>query len=266
MSDSLFDAAGGMPIRDEMTGEIVEDSDGMPITELEGHDYLELARVESIEERAAGERAWRYGHVIVDEAQDLTPMQWRMVARRARGHSMTLVGDLAQRSVGASGGWTDLLPAELGDVARFELTTNYRSPAEVAAISRRLLAELAPGLTPPMALRSSGHPPEFRATSDLRGAVEVAVAELVEQLEGGRVALIGFDLDTLDYDDVDHPLVTVLTPQAAKGLEFDAVVIVEPARYLEEPNGLSLLYVAITRTTDRLVVVHSRPLPTYLRS
>ena len=261
MSDSLFDAAAGEPLRDEMTGEVIEDSDGRPITELEGHDYLELARVQSIEERAAGERAWRYGHVIVDEAQDLTPMQWRMVARRARGHSMTLVGDLAQRSVGRAGSWSDLLPPELGDVPRFELTTNYRSPAEVADISRRVLAQLAPGLTPPVAIRSSGHPPRFRSTPDLAGEIETTVADLVDRLDGGRVAVIGFDLH-----DIEHRLVSVLTPQAAKGLEFDAVVVVEPARFLEEPNGLSLLYVAITRTTDHLVVVHRKALPDYLRS
>ena len=85
MSDGLFDQPTGFPIRDEMTGELVEDSDGFPIAELEGHDYLELRQALSLEQRTAGERAWRYGHVIVDEAQDLTPMQWRMVARRARG-------------------------------------------------------------------------------------------------------------------------------------------------------------------------------------
>jgi len=261
MSESLFGVPAGYPIRDEMTGEVVEDSDGFPITELEGHDYLELSRALSIEERAAGERAWRYGHVIVDEAQDLTPMQWRMVARRARGHSMTLVGDLAQRSVGDKGRWVDLLPAELGDVARYELTTNYRSPAEVAQLSQRLLAELAPGLTPPTAIRSSGHPPRFRLSANPAAELETVVAELTQLLDGGRLAVIGLGLDPIDRSGV-----TVLDPIAAKGLEFDAVIVVEPNRILEEPNGLSLLYVAITRTTDHLVVVHSEPLPAYLRS
>ena len=78
------------PVQDEMTGEVVSDPDGVPIAELEAQDYLELTNSVSLEERAAGERAWRFGHVIVDEAQDLTPMQWRMVARRARGHAAGL--------------------------------------------------------------------------------------------------------------------------------------------------------------------------------
>ena len=261
MSDPMYDLPAGYPIRDEVTGELIEDSDGKPITELEGHDYLELARAMSIEERSTGERAWRYGHVIVDEAQDLTPMQWRMVARRARGHSMTLVGDLAQRSGGDRGSWSDLLPAELGEVARFELTTNYRSPSEIAELSRRLLAEVAPELTPPTAIRSSGHVAQFRHSIDPVGDLEAIVAELFGVLDGGRLAVIGLDLPR-----IDHPGVTVLSPVAAKGLEFDAVIVLEPNRILEEPNGLSLLYVAITRTTDHLVVVHSDPLPDYFRS
>ena len=262
MSDGLFAGPAGHPIRDEITGELIEDSDGFPISELEGHDYLELAGALSIEERSAGERAWRFGHVIVDEAQDLTPMQWRMVARRARGHSMTLVGDLAQRSVGQPGEWVDLLPPELGRVARFELTTNYRAPAEVADLSARLLAELAPGLTPPTAIRESGHRPEYRvgAAGTLDAEVVAAIDELAPTLDGGRIAVIGQDLTP-----VERVGVTVLTPAAAKGMEFDAVIVVEPARILREPGGLSLLYVAITRTTDRLVVVHSEPLPDYFR-
>ena len=130
------------PVQDEMTGEVVSDPDGVPIAELEAQDYLELTNSVSLEERAAGERAWRFGHVIVDEAQDLTPMQWRMVTRRARGHSMTIVGDVAQRSTGDPGSWSDLLPPELGDVPRFDLTTNYRSPEEVGRVAARVLADL----------------------------------------------------------------------------------------------------------------------------
>lgn len=83
------------PVRDEVTGEVVSDPDGFPIAELEADDYFELADTMTIEERSKGERSWRFGHVIIDEAQDLTPMQWRMIGRRARGHSMTIVGDLS---------------------------------------------------------------------------------------------------------------------------------------------------------------------------
>ena len=98
------------PVRDEVTGEIISDPDGLPIAELEADDYFELASTASIEERSRGERSWRFGHVIVDEAQDLTPMQWRMIGRRARGLSMAIVGDVAQRTKGEAGSWEDLLP------------------------------------------------------------------------------------------------------------------------------------------------------------
>ena len=124
------------PVRDEVTGETITDPDGFPIAELESDDYLELANTLTIEERSRGERAWRFGHVIVDEAQDLTPMQWRMVSRRARGRSMTIVGDVAQRTVGESATWDQLLPEELGEVRRFDLSTNYRSPEEITPWAR----------------------------------------------------------------------------------------------------------------------------------
>ena len=254
MNDSGFGEMAGVPIRDAMTGEVVRDADDRPVFELESHDYLELMAGRSIEEREAGERAWRFGHVIVDEAQDLTPMQWRMVARRARGRSMTLVGDLAQRSSGAVASWSDLIPRDLGPVATFELTTNYRSPAEVASLSARMLAELAPDLTPPSPIRESGHPPRFEPAADVEATARRVAAELGE----GRVGVIG-----LDPPEIDAPNITALTPTGAKGMEFDAVVVIEPAAILEEPNGLSLLYVAVTRTTDRLVVAHDRPLPPY---
>ncbi len=261
MSDGLFDQPTGYPIRDEMTGELVEDSDGFPIAELEGHDYLELRQALSLEQRTAGERAWRYGHVIVDEAQDLTPMQWRMVARRARGRSMTLVGDLAQRTIGEQSSWTALLPPELGDVAGFELTINYRSPAEVAEVSARILADLAPELTASNAIRASGHPIETRLVDDIEAEVRSAADDETLRPDGGRLAIIGYDLDP-----IDTPSVFVLEPSHAKGMEFDTVIVVEPQAILDRPNGLALLYVAVTRTTDRLIVMHRGELPRYFPS
>ena len=261
MSDGLFDQPTGFPIRDEITGELVEDSDGFPIAELEGHDYLELRQALSLEQRTSGERAWRYGHVIVDEAQDLTPMQWRMVARRARGRSMTLVGDLAQRTIGDQSTWTDLLPIELGEVPRFELTINYRSPAEVADVSSLILADLVPDLTASSAIRSSGHPIETRHVDDVATEVRAAAADESLRPDGGRLAIIGYGLEP-----VDTPSVFVLEPGHAKGMEFDTVVVVEPQSILDRPNGLALLYVAVTRTTDRLIVMHTGRLPAYFPS
>lgn len=251
------------PVRDEITGEVVSDPDGFPIAELQSDDYFELGSSMSIEERAAGERAWRFGHVIVDEAQDLTPMQWRMIARRARGHSMTIVGDVAQRTTGEPGGWEDLLPDEFGDVERFDLSTNYRSPEEIEPYAHAVLRALDPALRPPVSIRESGHPVVVHATderSTLSEARRLALG-LVDEFDGGRVAVIS----TTPHE-ISHPQVRCLSPAASKGMEFDGVIVVEPAEILDQPHGLGLLYVALTRTTDRLIVLHERPLPDVLAS
>lgn len=244
------------PVRDEITDEIVQDPDGFPIAELQSDDYLELANTMTIEERSQGERAWRFGHVIVDEAQDLTPMQWRMIARRARGHSMTIVGDVAQRTTGEAGTWDELLPVEFGNVNRFDLSTNYRSPDEVTPMATAVLNQIDPSLTQPVAIRESGHP--VRIESGVDRAVELAL-DLVSEIDDGRVAIL-----SIDPIDVDHRQITSLTPANAKGMEFDGVVVVEPAQILGQSHGLGLLYVALTRTTDHLVIVHDQPLPTIL--
>ena len=245
------------PVRDEITGEIVSDPDGLPIAELESDDYFELADTMTIEERAMGERAWRFGHVIVDEAQDLTPMQWRMISRRARGNSMTIVGDVAQRTTGEPGTWDDLLPTELGEVERFDLTTNYRSPEEITPYATAVLAKIDDSLNQPLAIRSSGHPPQIEQGTDRAMALAL---ELVDQVEGGRVAIL-----CVDPIEVDHSQIRVMHPAASKGMEFDGVVVVEPAQIVEQSHGLGLLYVALTRSTDRLVIVHDQPLPEVLK-
>lgn len=250
------------PVQDEMTGEVVSDPDGQPIGELEGHDYLGLSEALSLEERAVGERAWRYGHVIVDEAQDLTPMQWRMVARRARGHSMTIVGDLAQRTVGEAGSWPDLLPPEVREVKRFDLTTNYRSPQPVSELGAKVLAQLSSELVAPTAIREGDHPVERIATEDLVATVESHIADHGPDFDG-RIAVIATNRSLFACSD---ERVRTLAPAAAKGMEFDSVIVVEPAEIARLDHGVGLLYVAITRSTDRLALVHSEPLPDYLRS
>ena len=245
------------PVRDEITGEVVSDPDGFPIAELEAEDYFDLADMMTIEERSRGERAWRFGHVIVDEAQDLTPMQWRMIARRARGLSMTIVGDVAQRTTGQRGSWDDLLPGDFGDVARFDLSTNYRSPDEITPWATAVLAQIDPDLTQPIAIRSSGRPVRVEAGVDR--AVELA-EELAGLVDDGRVAIV-----STTPIEVDHPQIRNLTPAAAKGMEFDGVIVVEPAEILNDPHGLGLLYVALTRSTHQLVVLHDDPLPPFLQ-
>lgn len=242
-------------IRAEDNGQPLLDADGEPFVELEVDRVDDVDEAgDTIAELASRQREWRYGHVIVDEAQDLTPMEWRMVERRAIGGSMTIVGDLAQRSIGPPGTWRDNLPGKLAEHSYAELTVNYRSPAEVNAVASEILAELAPGLRPSIAIRATGERPTVEPVSDVAAALPEIVEREQHQLADGRVAVIGVDLPTVDG-------ATLHTPWEAKGLEFDTVVLVEPASILASEHGLSLLYVAVTRATHRLVIVHAEPLP-----
>ncbi|MEL7158907.1 MAG: ATP-binding domain-containing protein [Actinomycetota bacterium] len=235
------------------------DADGNPLAELDVERPDEIAqRGATVRQLAVDEQVWQFGHVIVDEAQDLTPMQWRMVVRRSQSGSVTMLGDLAQRSIGEPGAWADHLPPEFAGFEQQNLTTNYRSPAEINALASEVLAELIPELPPSRAVRLSGHRPHFVAVDDLAGELPAVVAEAAAA-GGVPPAVIGFDLPALPEGSG-----RVLAPRRAKGLEFDSVVVVEPARFLDEPNGLSLLYVALTRATARLTIVHQRPLPSLL--
>jgi DNA helicase IV len=287
-SDRLIEGGEAEPgatfdIPDDLPGLAVEAEDEHPLLDAEGNQVRELdldrpdeiaARSATVRQLAVDEQVWRFGHVIVDEAQDLTPMQWRMVVRRSRGGAVTLLGDLAQRSIGEPGTWDDHLPPEFSLFELQNLTVNYRSPAEINDLARSVLAELVPDLPPSRSVRRSGHPPQIirvdDLTADLPGIVAKASQAADQTIAGsGRVlppAVIGFDLPDLDRDALVGPgRWRPLSPWKVKGLEFDSVVVVEPARFLDEPNGLSLLYVALTRSTDRLTIVHHRPIPEVLR-
>ena len=241
------------------------ESDGAPIGELdvEAPDSL-FDRGATIAEQAIVERSWRFGHVIVDEAQDLTPMQWRMIARRSHGGAITLVGDLAQRSMGPAGEWADHLPDDFQGFSQQDLTINYRSPAEINGLASGLLAELAPNLAPSQSIRSVGRDPWCERLSDLETDLVAWVESYRASRADGRVAVIGFGLDLLRGRERAGSDIAWLNPWQAKGLEFDAVVLVEPAGFLDRDHGLSLLYVAITRTTGDLVIAHERPVPEVL--
>jgi DNA helicase IV len=224
-------------------------------------------------------RSRTYGHILADEAQDLSPMQLRMLARRCPGGSMTLVGDLGQ----ASGPWA---PARWDDVlahlpvrrppTHAELSVNYRTPSEVMDLAARVLAAATPGLAPPASVRDAGVDPVITAVAPeglVSTVAEVAAAELGEVGEG-KVAVIcpaGY-LDRLRPGLPDVPEgagvldvpIALLSVDQAKGLEFDAVVLVEPAAVIGEGSpatGRRALYVAMTRTTTRLHIVHAQPLP-----
>ncbi|MEE9416385.1 MAG: UvrD-helicase domain-containing protein [Acidimicrobiales bacterium] len=254
-------------LREQPEGYPLLDNDGLPISEIDvdNVDDAYADHTVSLQQLAAGARAWRFGHVIVDEAQDLTPMQWRMITRRARGGSMTIVGDLAQRSIGEPGEWVDHLPESIKDFNYRELTINYRSPAEIVPLASAILAELAPKLRVATSIRSVGREPVAVQVVDIDnhdGANELRelICAQASAIDLGRVGVIGAS----DSARFEHERVQWLDPWHAKGLEFDSVVVVEPARILAKPGGLSLLFVAVTRTTDRLTIVHQQPLPAVL--
>jgi DNA helicase IV len=210
-----------------------------------------------------------FGHVIVDEAQDLTPMQLRMVARRAREGSLTILGDVAQ-ATGAIpySSWDDVLPHLPTEqtVVVEELLHAYRVPREIMEVALPLLDTIAPDVAPPISYRTGAEAPRVR-----RVAEEHLLAEAFHESErladaDGLLAVIVPEA-LADAELAGTPLyesVPLLTPRQAKGLEFDHVVVVEPALIAASPQGLRELYVALTRPTKTLVVVHARPLPAEL--
>ena len=225
-----------------------------------------------------------YGHIVVDEVQDLSPMQLRMISRRSLNGSLTIVGDIAQ----ATGAWAhetwdeiiSHLPTRRG-VRRSELTVGYRIPARNMELAARVLRVAAPQLTPPRSVREGGDDPTIRR-SDLGGLARL-VADVARSerdfIEPGSLAVI---VPATMLDDVSAALdaagvahgkatrqglnepVTVVPVSMVKGLELDSSVVVEPAAIMdEEAQGLRALYVALTRSTKRLAVVHERPLPDF---
>nr|WP_236719224.1 UvrD-helicase domain-containing protein [Wenjunlia vitaminophila] len=203
-----------------------------------------------------------YAHVIVDEAQDLTPMQWRMVGRRGTQATWTVVGDPAQSS------WTDPQEAARArDEAlrsrsrrRFTLTTNYRNPAEIADLARRVLALAAPGTPFPAAVRTTGAHPRFAAATEesLGGAVRAEVTRLLAEVDGTVGVVVAMDRreQAATWLDGLGERAVALGSLEAKGLEYDATVVVAPSGIAaESAAGMRVLYVALTRATQRLSVL-----------
>jgi len=234
-----------------------------------------------------------YGHIVVDEAQDLSPMQLRMLNRRSLNGSMTVVGDIAQ----STGQWAheswdeilDLLPSRRPP-RRAELTTGYRLPAPNMALAARVLRYAAPDVKPPVSIRHDGDPPVIVDAYEpgaggggageggaLEAAVVATTAAELDAVGVGNVAvicpssLVESVSAALEAAGIAHgqatrhgldTQVTVVPVGLVKGLELDASVVVEPARIVaEEAQGMRALYVALTRATKRLAVVHAEPLP-----
>ncbi|MFF2504549.1 HelD family protein [Streptomyces sp. NPDC058067] len=260
-----------------------EDEDESEV--LAAHDIVDADRVadwyeeedhRSAAERAAADRTWAFGHIIVDEAQELSPMAWRLLMRRSPTRSMTLVGDPAQTAEEAGvGSWEKILAPYVED--RWEHTrlgVNYRTPSEIMDVAAGVLRAGHPGhleFEPPSSVRSTGVRPWVRDVSD--GDVVGAVAEeaVAATPDEGRLAVIaprrlhGVLAARLPgvvaggEPDLTKHLV-LLDPRQAKGLEFDRVIVVEPGEF-----GVSDLYVALTRATQTLGVVHGGELPDSLQ-
>jgi DNA helicase IV len=238
-----------------------------------------------------------YGHIAVDEAQDLSPMELRVLKRRDLTGSMTIVGDMGQATTASSASSWDAL---LGVLAprrtpkRVDLTVSYRTPEEVLNFAAATLVAAAPDLVPPRPVRRAGtqplvahvRPEEFaKALSDVtRGEIEaVAPGRVAVIVAGARVdeivtTLRGAGLDAIDPREQDSKGLSadlvVLAAEGANGLEFDAVVVVEPGQIANRgardgesttPRGLRTLYVALTRPTRRLALVACQELPATLR-
>ena len=203
-----------------------------------------------------------YLHVILDEAQDLSPMECRMIARRAEYASMTIVGDLGQATHPlAAGSWPELL-VRLGkrEVRTLELLTGYRVPRVIADYAARALA---PGIAPTSSYRPGGLL-SVRQVEDLPAAVRDAARRAPRD---ATVAVIAADARVEGLAPlIDVPDVAVVPVSLIKGLEYDHVIVVEPAEIVAaEPRGLNRLYVALTRAVASLIVVHAQPLPHALR-
>jgi DNA helicase IV len=209
--------------------------------------------------------------VIVDEAQDLTPMQLRMIARRARGGALTILGDVAQATGPiAYRSWTEVLRELPGgeDATVEELRHAYRVPAEIMELALPLLDEIAPDVERPLSYRTGAAPPLIRQVEEKHLLAEAYhEAERLAKEEGLLALIVPEELAEAAVEDESlYEGVPVLTPRQAKGLEFDHVVVVEPALIAEREQGLRHLYVALTRPTKTLVVLHARPLPSELLS
>ncbi|MGY1809061.1 HelD family protein [Blastococcus sp. SYSU D00669] len=233
-------------------------------------------------ERAADDRTWTFGHVVVDEAQELSAMAWRTVLRRVPTRSMTVVGDVAQTgSAAGATSWEDMLRPHLGDGWRIEqLTVNYRTPAEIMAVAAGVLTASGAGTEPPRSVRATGEHPTAERVEEAELPARAAAAAARLAAEGGTLAVLvppsrldavaeavaarlpGTSADA-HADLTAGPV--VLAPEAAKGLEFDAVLVVDPAGIVAAGvRGLSDLYVSLTRATRALAVVHPGELPPYL--
>jgi DNA helicase IV len=228
-----------------------------------------------------------YGHIVVDEAQDLSKMQLRAIRRRSKNGSMTVVGDIAQSTGPYSRDSWDDVAAALGEGTAAhvgsqlaELEHGYRVPKQVFDVAMPILQSAAPSVTPPRILRDVGYAPRFAGVHESDLAQEVARTVFTHSGRGRFVGVVApvqlwpgireaFQADDLQWSESTEgelsTAINLVTPEDAKGLEFDAVIVVDPAIILEMPHGERMLYIALTRTTTHLDVIYPLgSLPTIL--
>jgi DNA helicase IV len=232
------------------------------------------------EARGAIERMPTVGHVVLDEAQDLSPMELRAVGRRAGASSATVLGDIAQGTTPwATESWTAALDHLGSRDAHVEvLRQGFRVPAAVVALSARLLPTIAPAVDPPEPVRANPGRLDIVPVDDVVAGAVAALSEVAAR--EGSVGLIAADADVPrlraalravvpevgSIDDEDDPRLALVPASLSKGLEFDHVIVVEPAAIAAaELRGLRRLYVVITRAVSSLTIVHAQPLPADLR-
>jgi DNA helicase IV len=241
-------------------------------------DLVLLDELADLMERRPGS----LGHLVVDEAQDLSPMQLRALHRRCRSGSMTVLGDLAQATTPWSTGSWDQVLEHLGvpDARLVELDRGFRVPAQIIEVAARLLPAIAPGLRPPTGIRAVPDAYQVVETSDRELLDQVVATCRAALAREGSIGVIAADSDIaavherlaaaghepamlgVTEDAMESARLVCVPATLAKGLEFDTVVVVEPSRIVEaEPRGLHRLYVVLTRAVTRLVLVHAQPLP-----
>ncbi len=239
--------------------------------------FSDSGAARSVAERAGEDRAWTFGHAVIDEAQELSPMHWRLIARRVPSRSMTVVGDVAQTgSAAGTTSWETVLePLAPGRWRVEELTVNYRTPRLVMDLATALLRGHGIDVAPARTAREGDHPPggiqvPARDFPALVQAVATAVAADDAALDGGRFGVV---TTRALAEDLTKALPDALPPDLAeraevfsvddvKGLEFDSVLVIDPMGIVaESPRGVNDLYVALTRPTQRLTVVHHGRLP-----
>jgi DNA helicase IV len=275
-AQEVLDLLHGSRSIDNETEEESEELSAGDLLDAEGlAERQEESDYRTTAERAAADRTWTYGHVIVDEAQELSAMAWRLLMRRNPTRSMTVVGDVAQTgSLAGASSWAEVLTPHLGSQWRLEeLTVNYRTPAEIMEVAAEVLAAGGATATAGRSVRSTGIRPWARQVADaeLPDAVAEAAAEFDKEdgtlavlVPRGRLDAVAdavhARLPATSRDLAAGPV--VLPPDGAKGLEFDSVLVVDPVGIVEEGvRGHNDLYVVLTRATQRLGVVHPGDLP-----